>query len=283
MVIGIVILNYRDAITTSNLCSLIKDYQLIDHIVVVDNLSPDDSFKELSHLKGPKIDVIQSDKNGGYSYGNNYGASYLINKYNVDIIFIANPDVEFNEDFISIISNRIISDKYSASTGLMLNTSYENTIQSVKINTFFQDLLECTLLIKRFFKRREALKFNKNTIIEAEFLPGSLFGIRANAFLDIGGFDDNIFLYCEERILGNKMARKGYKMCIDTSASFIHRHAVSIRKSINSSNRILQVYRSRYYYNKKYRKCGKGQLALLRCLMFYGYYIRKAILCIYKI
>lgn len=41
-----------------------------------------------------------SDKNGGYSYGNNYGAFYLIDKYMVDILVIANPDVEFTEAFL---------------------------------------------------------------------------------------------------------------------------------------------------------------------------------------
>ena len=51
-------------------------------------------------MAGDKVDVIQSDKNGGYSYGNNYGAFYLIDKYMVDILVIANPDVEFSEAFL---------------------------------------------------------------------------------------------------------------------------------------------------------------------------------------
>ena len=71
--IGIVILNYKDSDNTKKLCQLISEYNLIDKIVVVDNLSPDDSFERLIGLKSDKIDDLQSDKNGGYSYGNNYG------------------------------------------------------------------------------------------------------------------------------------------------------------------------------------------------------------------
>ena len=277
MIIGIVVLNYRDSLTTKKLCSMIKEYQLINHIVVVDNRSPDDSFEELLSLNEPKIDIIQSDKNGGYSYGNNIGAMYLINNYKADIIFIANPDVEFGEDYILKISNRIINDGYGASTGLMLNPNYENTIHSVKINSYVQDLVDCTLLIKRLLNNNKKLRIDHNSIIDTELLPGSLFGISAQAFLDAGGFDENVFLYCEERILGDRMSKKGYRMCIDSSTAFIHRHAVSINKSTNVSFRIKQIYKSRYYFNKEYRRCGKLQLALLRCLMFYGYHVRKAL------
>ena len=89
--IGFVILNYNDSDETLQLCNKIKNYSSIYKIVVVDNLSTDNSFEKLKKIEGNKIDVILSDKNGGYSYGNNYGAFYLIDKYKIDILFISNP------------------------------------------------------------------------------------------------------------------------------------------------------------------------------------------------
>ena len=80
--IGVIILNQNDSDTTRKLYETIQGYDSIDHIVIVGNLSPDGSFRQLKSLAGDKVDVIQSDKNGGYSYGNNYGAFYLIDKYN---------------------------------------------------------------------------------------------------------------------------------------------------------------------------------------------------------
>lgn len=91
------------------LCETICGYDSIDHIVIVDNLSPDGSFRQLQSMAGGKVDVIQSDKNGGYSYGNNYGAVYLIDKYMVDILVIANPDVEFTEAFLICIVQDMIN------------------------------------------------------------------------------------------------------------------------------------------------------------------------------
>ena len=100
--IGIVILNYKDFHTVIKLINLIKNYNALDKIVVVDNLSPDDSFDKLKSLKSDKVDVIQSKRNGGYSYGNNFGAFYLIEQYRIDILFIANPDVIFTENFLKV-------------------------------------------------------------------------------------------------------------------------------------------------------------------------------------
>lgn len=120
--IGMVILNYNDYKTTIELIELIKNYDVIDHIVIVDNLSTNDSFKKLQKYTNKKIELIKSNKNGGYSYGNNYGAFYLINQYNIDILFIANPDVEFSEVFIQKISEILSTNNtIKAATGRNIN------------------------------------------------------------------------------------------------------------------------------------------------------------------
>ena len=72
--IGVVVLNYNDADTTDILLRDISLYPLIDHIVIVDNWSTDHSFEYLKKWQSNRIDVLQTDKNGGYSYGNNVGA-----------------------------------------------------------------------------------------------------------------------------------------------------------------------------------------------------------------
>ena len=97
--IGMVILNYNDSETVKAYYQLIKQYQSIDHIVIVDNASSDGSFDKLKGLAGGNIDVIQTNLNNGYSYGNNYGAWYLMNNYHIDILFFSNPDVEYTEAF----------------------------------------------------------------------------------------------------------------------------------------------------------------------------------------
>lgn len=75
--VGCVVLNFNDSKTTIELLNRMKNMKSIDVIVVVDNCSTDDSFSVLKQYTSKKIQVIQSEKNGGYGYGNNCGIAFL--------------------------------------------------------------------------------------------------------------------------------------------------------------------------------------------------------------
>ena len=98
--IGMVILNYNDYETTFDMINQIKDYKVLNHIIIVDNHSTDLKYDKLKKLKSNNIDVIQTDENKGYAYGNNYGIKYLNDNYDVDYIIISNPDILVNEKCI---------------------------------------------------------------------------------------------------------------------------------------------------------------------------------------
>ena len=91
--VGCVVLNYNDSKTTIELINRIEKMDSIDVVVIVDNNSTDDSFSVLKQYASEKIHVIQSDKNGGYGYGNNCGIEFIKKNYDCDYIIIANPDV----------------------------------------------------------------------------------------------------------------------------------------------------------------------------------------------
>ena len=46
--IGLVVLNYNDAVTTKSFVEAVQEYGIIGHIAIVDNCSKDDSFNSLS-------------------------------------------------------------------------------------------------------------------------------------------------------------------------------------------------------------------------------------------
>lgn len=94
------ILNYNDSTTTKSLVNLIKDYPVFEYILIVDNCSPDDSYKQLKSLESEKIHVIQTDKNGGYGYGNNYGTKYILEHFQSKYILLSNPDVIFTNELV---------------------------------------------------------------------------------------------------------------------------------------------------------------------------------------
>lgn len=276
--IGLVILNYNDFETTIKLLKAIEYYTIIDHIVIVDNLSTDTSFKELLKYKNSKIDVLQTDVNGGYSYGNNFGAFYLIKKYNIDILFIANPDVEFSEEFIIKCSEILNKNMVQAISGKMLDHDGKISKYNYKINSYFEDLIDSTLFLRKIILNNKITYAKReNDYIYVDFLPGSLFAINAKVFKEIEGFDSNVFLYYEETILSLKLKNKGYKLAISSNISFKHIHSVSINKSIKKINQLKQLYKSRLYLYENYFKISRIKLLLLKLFMTYGIFTRKII------
>ncbi|MGN1187404.1 MAG: glycosyltransferase, partial [Lachnospiraceae bacterium] len=271
---GIVILNYNDAVSSIVLADSILDYSSIEHIVIVDNCSTDASFDilERHYENSGKVSVISSGRNGGYSYGNNYGAHYLIEHFNTEIIIISNPDVQFEEELVTSISDTFAEHpEYGVLTGVMMRP--DGKVDAAPYRKFFSyahDLGDCFLTIRRlvYEKRRYEVDYSV-PVQEVEVIQGSFFAITAKAFEEIGGLDENIFLYYEELILAKRLQRCGYRTGLITNRTYLHNHSVSIRKSMKNVRIWRAVLKSKYYYQKNYNGANIFQMALLHvCGLF---------------
>ena len=151
MKLAAVILNYKDALTTIDAARRIDGFSCIDHIVIVDNASPDGSagkITEAFHLKehngstpevisetvnsndkasaaetkiGPKITLLKAPKNGGYGYGNNMGVKYAAEKLEAELVLIANPDACFDEALILRMRQSFAEDDRAAVVGAVMH------------------------------------------------------------------------------------------------------------------------------------------------------------------
>ena len=76
--VGIILVNYNGYKETEECIESIKESNANDYqIIVVDNCSTDDSRQKLrTYESDPIVKVLYSDKNGGFSYGNNIGIKY---------------------------------------------------------------------------------------------------------------------------------------------------------------------------------------------------------------
>lgn len=268
-----IILNYNDADTTIKLVDELESWTVNDlHIVVVDNQSIDGSFERLNerYYLAENIDVLLSEKNGGYSYGNNFGSKYAIEKYSPQYIAIANPDIQIDQvTFEKLLQTFDIDNSVAMVAPVMKNTKGDYKIYSQTIPTYMDDLAACyhsskskTIIEKEF----QYLNDEKNMIL-TEMLPGSFFVLRTECFEEIGLFDENVFLFCEERILGNKLRDKGYKAVFRSDLFFVHAHSVSIKKSYDIIGTWKILMDSRYYYQKEYNKIHLFQKVILKISM----------------
>ena len=55
---AIIILNYNDSDNTKKILKKIKNYKILDYIIVVDNKSTDDSLKKLKNFENEKIKIV---------------------------------------------------------------------------------------------------------------------------------------------------------------------------------------------------------------------------------
>ncbi len=261
---GIVILNYNDYDMTSNLLNIIHSFDSLDKIVVVDNHSTDDSYKKILEYESDKVVVIRALENGGYSKGNNLGIRYLINNTDVDIIGIANSDVEFNDDFVEKIKKRFEKrNNYSIISGLQVDANGnvgshpfwpEYTILQYFQMKFFSSRLVDHLLKPKAYHNYVMQKLeSKKDFFRVGAVEGSLFFIRKSDLQTIGLLDENVFMYCEEDILAKKIDKIGQKIGVDSSICYLHYGSVTTQKTLSSKVKINHIFNSSVYYFNNYQ------------------------------
>lgn len=268
--IDLIVLNYNDYKTTSKFLEKIKDYKTIDHIVVVDNNSSDDSYELLLKYKSDKIHVIKSEKNGGYSYGNNYGIKYAMKEFNTEYIIISNPDVFFEEKVVDDMKKMYDKEERVAIVAPTMLINGELKWTSWKLPKFKDDLISLSDMLKRWLGDKTLYPkehFNGEYSF-VDVLPGSLFMIPANVMKKIGFFDEDVFLYCEEKMMSKRLLDRGYKNIILNNITYDHQHSVSIGKNINNSIKIYKLMAdSTYIYNVKYNNIGFLKKAIYKALV----------------
>lgn len=275
----LIVLNYNDYETTSKFINKVKNYNSIDKIIIVDNNSSDNSYEKLVDFRSNNIHVIKSDKNGGYSYGNNIGIKYAIENFNPEFVIISNPDVVFEDEVI--IKMMDVYSKFN-NIGIVAPRMIDKSNQAScwKLPKYHIDLLLASTVISRIignpYKYKE--KELSSEINYVDVLAGSFFMIKSDVIKEIEYMDEDVFLYCEEAIMSYKLLNKNYKNILLTTDEFVHEHSVSINKSIQSRVRQHEIlYRSKLIYYKKYEKISRIK-ELIMVLIFKIGLIEKKIL-----
>lgn len=259
-----IILNYNGYEETVKLLEQIKNFHF-SNILVVDNCSNDFSYEKLIKLENKKIRVIRTKTNGGYGYGNNYGMRFAFDKLGSDTALICNPDVSFEEELIDKLND--VTREYPRA-GIV--SSLQHNKDDLEISMSAWQLPEIwnyifsvgTILSKwnsNFYYNKDYL--HSSTVIPVDCVAGSLLLITREAFEQTRGYDENIFLYCEETTLGYKMKSANFCTYCRTDVSYIHMHGISISKSFSKKvSRKKLLIKSHHYVLENYMCANKLQL-----------------------
>lgn len=263
MKINCVILNYNDASTVLELINEIGGYQALDRIVIVDNASTDDSWEMLQTLetKYAHVDLLHSEKNGGYGAGNNLGVRHAVNVNEADYVLIANPDVKFSEACVKRLAGVLFRhEELAVATALMEDQTYGEMKNGWKVHEFWGELFAMGPISRRLLKKRlnyPEKYFEGKKAVYVDAVHGSMLMANGKKFLEAGGYDEGIFLYQEETVLARRLKNRGYKSLLVLDQKYRHEHSVSIKKSFKGQmDRQKLRNASVLYYMKHYLGIG---------------------------
>lgn len=265
-----IILNYKDKERALSLAEKCIDFKLLQKVVIVDNCSPDNSYDWLlKNVSKNDVEIIQSEKNGGFSYGNNFGAQYVNTKYDPDYILFANTDTIFQEEDVEKCLDRLEnnSDLGVISMRMININGYEET-SCWKQKSYLQMNLFCLWL----YRRKNYCKFfydykNNDSLQYVDVVRGSFMFFKNDVLKNIHYFDSNTFLYYEEDIICKKVRDSGKKVGILTDAYYIHDHQQSNVQTIEIKDKL---DKSMLYFLLKYYKINRIQKIITLLIIKYS-------------
>jgi len=213
MQLSVIILNYNVHYFLE-LCLLSVQSALTNidsEIIVVDNNSSDDSC-EMIKSRFPNVKLIQNNDNVGFPKGNNIGVDEAKGNY----ICILNPDTVVAEDtfekalaFAQKQKNLgIVGTKLIDGTGIFLPESKRGIpkpwVAFTKVAGLYKIFPKSPL-----FNKYYAQHLSENETGEVEILVGAFMLLKKELYQELGGFDEDCFMYSDDIDLSYRVLQKG--------------------------------------------------------------------------
>ncbi|WP_348800365.1 glycosyltransferase family 2 protein [Flavobacterium adhaerens] len=256
MQLSVIILNYNVRYFLE-LCLLSVESALknIDsEIIVVDNNSQDQSC-EMVQKRFPNVKLIQNNQNVGFSKGNNVGVTQAKGNY----ICILNPDTVVAEDtFEKILTFAntqndlgVVGVKLIDGTGNFLPESKRGVptpwVAFTKVLGLYRFFSKSTL-----FNQYYAQHVSENETAEVEILVGAFMFLKRDLYIEVGGFDEDCFMYSDDIDLSYTILQKGKKNYYFHETTVIHYKGESTIKDGMYMKRFQEAME--FFYTKHFKR-----------------------------
>jgi GT2 family glycosyltransferase len=255
MQLSVIILNYNVRYFLEQ-CVLSVQKALLNldaEIIVVDNNSSDDSCEMMKRLF-PHIKLIQNKENVGFPKGNNIAVAEAKGEY----ICILNPDTFVAEDtFEKIFKAKlqtpnsklgIIGCKLIDGTGNFLPESKRGVptpwVAFTKISGLYK--------LSTFFGKYYAQHLTENQSGKVDILVGAFMVLKRDLYLQVGGFDENCFMYSDDIDLSYSIQKLGKENFYFHKTTVIHYKGESTVRDEKYLKRFREAMQ--FFYKKHFKK-----------------------------
>ncbi|MEW6535977.1 MAG: glycosyltransferase family 2 protein [Candidatus Auribacterota bacterium] len=274
--VSIIIINYNTVDLLKKCLSSIKQYCTRDdtEIIVVDNNSHDNSVA-MVQSEFPDVVLIASKTNLGFVKGNNLAAKQAKGQY----VLLLNSDTELTEDGIDgIIDFMDKTPDAGVIGGKILFPNKTLQLSCRRFSLYLSEFInQTTGLVKGInpfasYIKMKHLDYGKSHIID--WVSGAYMLIRKDLINEIGLFDDEIFMFCEDMDLCKRVYNHGYSVYYFPGSTIIHYHGATAKK--NPSRSIFYSFWSSSIYFRKHR--GTRSAAFYKRTVFITWHLLKAFL-----
>ena len=208
---------------------LANDYSNFE-VVVIDNGSTDGT-REYVQNKWPVVHVLRTETNLGYSGGFNIGLEYAFEQKNADYVLITNNDVKADENAISAL---IMIAKKNPMTGFVTGKVYYYDQPDI-LQTVGKEYSDLVWNGKHIGAREKDIgQFDQES--ERCFIDDIYTLVSRKVFEDVGSYNPEFFLQCEEWDWQARAKNKGYKIQYTPHAKIWHKESMTIgRQSATKS------------------------------------------------
>jgi len=255
MQLSVIILNYNVRYFLEQcVLSVQNALQNIDgEIIVIDNNSSDDSCAMMKQ-RFPEVKLIENKENSGFPKGNNIGVAQAKGEY----LCILNPDTVVAEDTFAKVLAFAKSQVDLGIVGCKLIDGAGNFLPESKrgVPTPWVAFTKIMGLYKFFpkssiFNKYYAQHLTKNQTGKVDILVGAFMVMKRDLYNEIGGFDENCFMYSDDIDLSYMVLQKGKNNYYFHETTVIHYKGESTIKDGTYMKRFQEAMH--FFYQKHFK------------------------------
>ncbi len=252
--LSIIIVNYnvRDFLHHA-LVSLQKAMKGIrGEIIVVDNASDDGSIEMVRH-RFPSVHLIASKVNLGFAKANNLGLKRARGTY----LLLINPDTLVQEDTLRVMI-QFFQDSPDAGLAGCKVLNPDGTFQLACRRSFPRPWVAFSKMVglsglfhdSRLFGRYNLTYLSPDETYELDAVSGSFMMVRREAYEQVGGLDEDFFMYGEDLDWCYRIQQAGWKNYYVHSTQIIHYKGESTKRS--NLDEIRTFYQAMHLFVQKH-------------------------------
>ncbi len=231
LTLSVIIVNYKAAqLVVANMPALLEEIAPFQsaEVIIVDNASPGEDRVQLSALAAAhrQVQLVRSEKNGGFAYGNNRGLEVASGS---DLTFFLNPDARPRPGALRRLTETLLARERAGVVGpLLVNEAGEHRASAFARFEPLQEYAAAGGIAAGLLRARPRVeRLAPGEIRETSWIPGAAMLVTQAALEVVGGMDEAYFLYFEETDWLEAIGAAGFTVLADGGAVVEHIEGVS--------------------------------------------------------